>query len=261
MEGWIALDIDGTITQDKYSVPARVIAFLKSLHEKGWRIALCTGRSFKFASMALTEFDFPYVFLPQNGSVVFQMPEKKVLYRRYIDGSELCVIEKALEGIGTDCLVYSGFEKGDFCYYRPDRFSLEDHKYLQELQRREKEAWVAVEKFEVASTPLIKCFGDAQRAAQIAKKLKVFEVAQIKDNFVTMDVLLVTHSGVSKGKSLSKFIQKGERVIAAGDDTNDLSLFDVADVKIAMPHAPEAMKKRADFIANSGIIDALCTFT
>ena len=67
-KGWIALDIDGTITLDKYSVPQPVIDYLGSLSRSGWRIALATGRPYAFASMALSKFDFPYVFLVQNGS-------------------------------------------------------------------------------------------------------------------------------------------------------------------------------------------------
>ena len=63
MNGWIALDIDGTITLDKYSVPQEVVDYLRKLEKSGWNIAMATGRSFVFASMALSKFDFPFTFL------------------------------------------------------------------------------------------------------------------------------------------------------------------------------------------------------
>jgi hydroxymethylpyrimidine pyrophosphatase-like HAD family hydrolase len=54
---------------------------------------------------------------------------------------------------------------------------------------------------------------------------------------------------------------RGEKVITAGDDENDMSLFQVADIKIAMSHAPERLKEKADLIApptqDCGIIHAL----
>ena len=55
-----------------------------------------------------------------------------------------------------------------------------------------------------------------------------------------------------KPEQMARLIEKegrGDLVIAAGDDSNDLSLFDAADFKIAMPHAPASLLERADFIA------------
>ena len=50
-------------------------------------------------------------------------------------------------------------------------------------------------------------------------------------------------------------------MIAAGDDENDISLLEAADVKIAMSHAPEKLQEIAQFIApptrDLGIITAL----
>ena len=81
-KGWIALDIDGTITLDKYSVPKPVVQYLRHLHEEGWNIAMATGRPFAFGSIALSEFDFPYIFLAQNGSIAIEMPSKKILFKK-----------------------------------------------------------------------------------------------------------------------------------------------------------------------------------
>src|SRR5690606_28845072 len=102
MKGWIALDIDGTITLDKYSVPKPVTDYLRDLHRNGWKIAMATGRPFRFASMALSEFDFPYVFLCQNGSVALEMPSRNILFKRYLSWDAIGLIEKAVEVTGSD---------------------------------------------------------------------------------------------------------------------------------------------------------------
>ena len=77
-------------------------------------------------------------------------------------------------------------------------------------------------------------------------------------------MLLVTDLSASKGGSLLEVLRlkgRGAKVIAAGDDENDLSLLKAADVKIAMDHAPKSLKEIADFIApptkDCGIIHAL----
>ncbi len=267
-KGWIALDIDGTITLDKYSVPDEVSAYLRSLALGGWRIAMATGRPYAFALRALSQFDFPYFFLAQNGSAVLEMPSKQLLFKRYLSESAIAIVEKAYEGIDSDFLIYSGYEKGDFCYFRPHRMSEEDLLYIEDLKKRQKEEWKAVERFEIDSFPLIKCFGSLPRMKKVAERLSAsgrFQVALIRDpfheNFV---IILVTEKNASKGLSLEELFRKkgrGGLVIAAGDDENDISLLKAADVKIAMAHAPETLQEAADYIApptkEHGIIKAL----
>lgn len=268
-KGWIALDIDGTITLDKYSVPREVTRVLKELHHSGWKIAMATGRPLAFAQMALSEFDFPYTFLAQNGSLALEMPEKKFLFKHYISVETLPLLETAYEGIDSDFLIYAGYEKGDFCYWRPDRFSSEDLDYLSDLQKRQKEKWEVFDpSLPLDAFPLIKCFGNDERMSRVAARLRSFgkfEVAKIRDPFAEgYSILLVTDKLASKGNSLLKVVQlkgRGEKIIAAGDDENDISLLNAADIKIAMAHAPETLQRVATFIApptkDCGIIHAL----
>lgn len=269
MKGWIALDIDGTITSHKYSIPLEVVNYLKNLQQSGWKIAIATGRSLVFASTVLAPFDFPYALIVQNGSASLEMPEKKLLCKNYLSTSSIASVEKIFNGVDGNFLVYSGYEKGDFCYYRPDRFSDLHMGYLKHLQTREKEPARPVESFEeIKDCPLIKCFGSKALMLEMAKKLKetrLFEVASIRDPFEPQfHLLLLTASNVSKGSALKEIFRlqgRGERVISAGDDENDESLLRAADIKIAMPHAPDSLKKLADWIAppvaELGILTAL----
>jgi hypothetical protein len=270
-KGWIALDIDGTITLDKHSVPNEVIAFLRHLSLDGWKIAFATGRAYAFAQSALSDIDFDYVLLAQNGSLGLEMPGKKILFKSDIPFSAVAAVEKVYEGIDSDFLIYAGFEKGDFCFWRPSHFSKEELAYLEDVQARQKEKWHPLESYreiDLESFPLIKCFGTDERVDLIAKRLRSldrFEVAKIRDPFNrSYCLLLVTDREASKGRALEKVFKlmgRGEKVIAAGDDENDLSLLEVADVKIAMEHAPEVLQKKAHFIAppikELGIIHAL----
>lgn len=268
MKGWIALDIDGTITLERYSVPEEVVAYLRSLSTQGWQIALATGRPFTFASYALSQFDFPYIFLAQNGSLALEMPEKKELFKRYLTDQAIPLVEKAYEGCEADFVIYAGYEKGDFGYFRPERFSPEYLEYLEEIQKRQKEPWQAVKQFEISSFPLIKCFGGTVQLRKVQERLvatHLFQIAMIRDPFVKdTSMLLVTDKRASKGLALQELFRqkgRGSRVVAAGDDENDISLLKAADIKIAMPHAPERLRKLADFIApptrERGILHAL----
>ena len=270
-KGWIALDIDGTITLDKYSVPKEVSSFLRSKVQEGWSLALVTGRPYAFASMALSDFTFPHIFIAQNGSIGMEMPEKKVLFKNDIPLKNLHLIEEAYQDVPSDFVVYVGYEKGDFCYWRPDKLSKEDLRYLEDLQKRQKESWQVVANYEDLDPghfPLVKCFGSESTMDLLQKRLlktKEFQLTKIRDPFVEGHfILLVTDQSASKGSALTQILNlkgRGPKVIAAGDDENDISLLNVADVKIAMHHAPESLQKVASFIApptkDLGIIYAL----
>lgn len=269
--GWIALDIDGTVTLEKYSVPAEVIAYLKRLNRDGWKIAMVTGRAYAFAEKTVSEFDFPFYFVLQNGSLTLSLPEKKVIGKYYIPKGNLDKIDLAFEGIHSDYLVYAGYERGDFCYYRPQKFPEKDLAYLQELQSRQDAKWVPLSSFEsapISDFPLVKCFGPRAEMDLVQKRLEqshCFQVSQIRDiHAQNMAVLLITDKEAAKGLALQKLVRefgKGKVVIAAGDDENDISLLDAADIKIAMPHAPKALLEKATLIApptsRQGIIRAL----
>ncbi len=266
MKGWIALDIDGTITQDKYSIPIEVINFLHDCQKDGWKIAFATGRAFIFAQPALEKIPFPFFVMPQNGSVAIRMPTQEIVFKSYMSQNVLADLEEIFEGKHSHYLVYSGIENGDRCYYQPERFSKSDLLYIEEVQKREKEEWVSgLIHFDF---PLIKCFGKLDAMKKVEKKLLskgIFEVTLIRDPFHnSYYLLLVTNKNTTKGKCLLELLVRegrGKIVIAAGDDVNDIELLKAADVRIAMPHAPEELRKIADFIAppinEMGIIQAL----
>ncbi len=266
--GWIALDIDGTVTKEKYAIPEEVSLYLASLHGAGWGIVFLTGRSFSFAHVALSFLSFPYFFALQNGSLLLKMPEKKKLAERYIDASHLSLIEKAFEGLEGNFLIYAGMDRGDFCCTSPRPFSSRDLLHVDEILLREKNSCFAFDKEEISSSPLVKCFGPEASMKELMRRLSshgLFHLTLIRDPFLKdAHLLLVTDKKASKGQALQtllKIYPRGKGLIAAGDDENDLSMFEVADVKIAMEAAPESLKKRADYIAPSvekqGIIDGL----
>ena len=272
MKGWIALDIDGTITDELHSVPPEVSSYLGSLVEQQWQIMFITGRTFSFAHSALKSLQFPYYLAVQNGADIIQMPQKKALARYYLQGSQVIpVLEQVYQGQKEDYLIYAGFEKGDFCYWRPQHFSKEMSSYLQKLQKLAIKPWRAVESFafeEQMSFPLIKCLGSKEVMEKIKAQLMDFtdvEKSMIRDMISdNLYLILITDIHATKGRALTRMVDgngRGRLIIAAGDDLNDLSMLKAADIGIAMETAPKILLQEADIVASRaselGIIKAL----
>lgn len=270
-KGWIALDIDGTITDQLHHVPPEVCLYLKSLHKEGWQLIFITGRTFSFGFSVLQVLDFPFFLAVQNGADILLMPEQRLVSRSYLPGDMISSLEKIYTDQEEDFIIYAGYQHGDFCYYRPSRFSSELMVHLEKIKALSPEPWRAVDTFDFAQNeafPLIKCLGTETLMRRVNASLKEIEgiTASLIRDPLTEGVFLnlVTDRQADKGKALERAIaQFGKRgkVIAAGDDRNDISMLEAADFSIVMQSAPAEMLEAADLIGKPatemGIIGAL----
>lgn len=269
--GSIVLDIDGTITHGVAPLGQKSVEFFSMLHAKGWSFLFVTGRAFSFAQRTLEGLPFPYILALQHGADILLMPEEKLLDQKYLSGETITSIESAYEGENEDFLIYSGVKEGDFCYYRPEKFSPLLQAYLQKVMKVSNKPWRPLPHFKDLFDlhfPLIKCIGEKGSILRIEERLKTlsaFEMVSIQDPLnKALYLLLITHKEASKGAALqrifAKFSPKGP-LIVAGDDYNDASMLDLADIKIVIETAPRDLQQKADIIARSpkdeGIIDAL----
>lgn len=272
--GWIALDIDGTITDKTHHAPEEVVQFLCSLEKRGWEIVFITGRTFSFCFSVVKEFPFPFYLAIQNGADILMMPQKELISRHYFDRAVISVLNEVCSGEREDFIIYAGYERGDFCYYRPDRFSPAMREHLNKVMALSPEPWQKVQEFTFGKEdrfPLAKCFGTKEAMERINTLLKnVPEVAvtMIGDPLGKEVYLnLVTAKEATKGNALRVIKQvmgEGGPTIAAGDDLNDISMLEVADIKIVMDSAPAEMLHLATIVASvkpGGIIEALTRAT
>lgn len=276
MKGCICLDIDGTLTADPFSIPLQVWECLEYLYARGWQFLISTGRPYSFASRLFANVKIPFFLSLQNGADFLEMPYKKQLFQNHLSSLFIPQLELLHEDLEEDFLIYSGFSKGDFCYYRPDRFSLKMQEHLEIVKSLTTEPWEARKDFVFGSTdsfPLIKSFGTKKQMDELEKKLASFPMihsTSIANPLSNEDLYLnlITASAATKGESVKKMrsmMPPDTFFIAAGDDRNDISMLQEADFAIVMKNAASDLLPLADILAepakNFGIIDALLTAT
>jgi Cof subfamily protein (haloacid dehalogenase superfamily) len=260
--GWIALDIDGTITDSSHRAPPEVVYFLHTLEKKGWELIFITGRTYSFGYLVVKEFNFPFYLAVQNGADILYMPHKELVSHHYLDKGIIPILEKAYQGEREDFIVYSGYEQGDFCYYRPQRFSPALIEHLHKMMALSPEPWKAVPDFNLEKGicfPLVKCLGTKESMERVNALLQTFpdiSATMIRDPLAEgIYLILVTAKQATKGAALQtvkQVIGDGGPVIAAGDDLNDISMLQFADVKIVMSSAPPEMHSLATILAEHG---------
>ncbi len=271
MKGCICLDIDGTITADPYTIPEKVVTFLRRLYLDGWQFLFVTGRTFTFAAKTLCEIDFPYFFAVQNGADLLLMPEVKCLSQEYLLAEVIPKIEEVEKNFREGFLIYAGWQKGDFCYYNPSAFSSDMLGHIEKIRALSSAPWKEQNVFEFSledSFPLLKSLGTKEDMFLLNQKLKKMtdiEATFIKDP-LGHDVYLnlITAPKATKGDIVRKvrsYFPSGAVFIGAGDDYNDISLLKEVDIAIAMETSPKELLALGDIIARSarqeGIFEAL----
>lgn len=267
MRGVLALDIDGTLTDEAHSMPKRVAGELIRYANEGWILFFVTGRTFKWAWPLFKDLGIPCYLALQNGAILLKMPERQILAKNYLS---LDILEK-VQDFTPSCTIFSGFEQDDVVYYRQDRFNQEELAYLNYRKDLLKESWIDVHDFSrlpfssFASLKWIGREGAMQKIVQDAEEhglhLPLNRDPVKKGYFVAQG----THEKATKGEILKEWLKTKPNfdgpVIAAGDDANDLPLLLEADVKIVMDGANEELLKVASFVAppvqKEGIIQGL----
>jgi Cof subfamily protein (haloacid dehalogenase superfamily) len=264
-KGWLALDIDGTLTHQAYSIPPNVTFYLKKRFLEGWKLIVLTGRAFPFAISTVAEIDFPYILSTQNGASAWHMPIKEIIFEHFFEKETFKKIDREVKSSNLALIIYGDDQK----FYCKKNEKYKDYfNSLVTLSTQEKIMFEDYEKELLPDrAPLIKIVGSEKEVAHLAFNLEkkgIGEAPIIKDPFhKDIYLLLLTKKGVSKGSSIKKIVSTYGRgkVIAAGNDNNDLSMFSEADIKIAMKGSPEALLAKADIIAppceNFGIIEGI----
>lgn len=270
-KGFIALDVDGTLTSNIHQIPERVIAYLHKLQSEGFEILMITGRPYTFAEKVFRDFDFPFHLAVQNGADIVRMPGSTVEIKNYLPKEILYRLQPLCDEIGRDFLAYAGPESGDSCYYRSLKNDADLLDYYGVLQDLCEGIWSDVETIDAIKQnafPLLKILGKKEELTPLLKKVEEWDDVQscmIRDPIrKDLHMVLLTDQNVNKGKTLQKLTKDAGNnvpIIAAGDDFNDLSMLEAAQFAIVMDNAPEELKKMADFVAphvsKMGIIDGL----
>lgn len=270
MKGLIALDIDGTVTPPGQPIALEVVEYLQSLARDQWTIVFVTGRTFHFAHQSLSALPFHYYCGVQNGALIIDNPSRAIVSKKYLDKSIIPVMERICKQNNTDFIIYAGFEHNDVCYYRPLNFSPELRNYLTARTKQFKEKWIEVASFDnldIDSFASVKCIGNFTAATAIAAQIESelgLHVPLIRDPFDPIYyVAQATHPDVTKGEAVRQMIAllNPNVVIVAGDDYNDITMLEAANIKVVMGTAPADVLKIGDIIAPSaeehGIIAGL----
>lgn len=241
----IAIDIDGTLLNDKKEILEETKNDIIEAHQKGKVIAISTGRAYYPAMKYFSQFDFNIPLILFNGGRVRMSHADSDIYSKTFDNDLANKIFNIInDNDGTCC-----FWSGDAVYFNKDNNYCQYYATLTSIK-----PIIINEDFILKDINKFIWFDKPDNLKMIQNN--ILSIVDGINYFKSqLEMLEIVPCGVSKGDAL-KFLADYlkidvSQVIAIGDDENDISMIKYADLGVAMGNAKEIVKECSNYICDT----------
>ncbi|MCK4908053.1 MAG: HAD family phosphatase [Spirochaetes bacterium] len=235
----ICLDIDGTITSDKFSIPKQNKKAIQQIINNGIRILFATGRSYSYSEPIFNQFSGNFFSSLQNGTSLYSEPDGNALKDTCLPLEIALKLAQWLTNQGQrNIMLVTGREDGDKTYYIE---GMDYNEYFYKIISSYPERRNGLNDFAAIKNDLnIRVVGAVDKTSNIrllinsaVKEFPDLAVMSIYDPFnPAYSWLNILPKGASKGQMLQHLAEKlgfsHKEIAAAGNDTNDIEMLDYA---------------------------------
>ena len=234
----VFLDIDKTLTSERFFIPEENINAIKRAREKGHAVFINTGRSWGNIPDKLREqFDVDGIIA---GSGAYAVVDDKVIFSRKIPEGTVLKAAEYIFGHRENWMILEGKEK---CYV------------LSNEKRKAESPQIAVESIEELKLLLE---NDEIQVIAVESGVPDEFIAEFSDelSFFPMGYYYdCVSKGLNKASGIRTVIDalgiKRENTIAIGDGGNDIDMIRFAGIGVAMKNAQPHILEAADYITDS----------
>ena len=259
----IALDLDGTLLNEKGILTPRTAQALTRAHEQGIFITAATGRAFCALPEDVRELPAITHIITSNGTGIYQMPEEERIYTNAMSPDNLtallpllasfsCPIEAYIDGIA--------YASADYVQ-NPEKFHLPPRScaYVQATRKP------CADMAQLVTENPGHVEGISAVLTDPAQRLALRTAAAgIPDLYVTSSAphfIEFAAGTASKETALRVLadmlgIAPGQ-IMAFGDAENDQEMLSFAGIGVAMGNAAESLKQMADIVTASNAEDGV----
>lgn len=228
----IAIDMDGTLLNDRHEISSENRKAIKEAEEKGVHVVISTGRTRMTCDDLVNSLSLQSYLITVNGSEIWdengELVERKLLERSYIDQ-----MWKLKQTHQTFCWAATVDHVWRDSF--PEDFS--QHEWMK--------------------------FGFDIKDDQV-RKIILDELSSNPNLEITNSSptnLEINAAGVNKARAIEKVCNRigitMENVLALGDSLNDLAMIKQAGIGVAMGNAQPTVKESADWITATNVEDGV----
>jgi Cof subfamily protein (haloacid dehalogenase superfamily) len=255
----IAFDLDGTALNSKKELSPRTLAALDKARAAGILLVPCTGREIYNMPSCVFAYPFPCI-IADNGTIVFSLPERDILYSRSFDRETAqgilawCRTLKAMV-FGTDGLTGAMDSKGLAWQEEATLRMIDRHRNMWHFPVEDLGARTSAREF----CKFVAIFPDAEDRLDAFGLSSKFEKADFTSS--EHSNIEIMPRGANKADALRFMADRTgvpmEQVMAIGDNYNDIEMIKAAGRGVAMANAVDKLKEAADEVTLSNDEDGV----
>ncbi len=258
----VAIDIDGTLVDSQNSLSSAVAPLIREVQARGIGVTLVSGRPKLKMMPLMKELGLTLPYIGSGGAYVADPSDNAVIYDSALAQAEVVEIVELARAAKAPIIA----QVPDHLYYEGNVEALEQLIAISKINitgvtDSEVEIIQVDDILQSCAEPTkITICGDPAGLLQIEEKLRLRN-PPLYLTYSAPTYLEITRSGVNKGEALkllaSRLAIPLERILAIGDSRNDISMFEVAGMAVAMGNATVEVKAAADLIVPSNDEDGV----
>ncbi|MGN1081432.1 MAG: HAD-IIB family hydrolase [Acutalibacteraceae bacterium] len=257
-------DLDGTLLLPGAKVGEKTKKIINTLLDEGENITFCTARNFPCAAEMLAQFNLRLPVALVNGALVYDISKKKYINKNFVSDKDVKIIIEVFEKYGLYPFIYKlEGEHMTFEYisgnnpvgqYFIDNFG----KLFFKCSRRDTFEY----NNDIVYLSIFEEFDTLEPVFKELQNLKGIYMQFYQDVNSKKWLIEIQKSGCNK-KTASQHIKeycKAGRMVAFGDNDNDIPMIESADLGIAVANCTENLRNIADAVIGSNLEEAVADF-
>lgn len=262
-------DLDGTLLNNSGIISDNTSEIINKLCDQGLCFSVATARSVLSAVPLLCSLKLTAPIVAMSGVVVYDVKKEKTVKYSPIENESFYKLIKIFESHSKSpfAFFFSSQEERYQIAFRD--LKLDIHRVYYET--RKKMNGTNIHKVDDYTVPygykpvfvsLCDVYADLKEIKEEIDALPSLSCSFYKDTYTEYWFLEVFDASVSKANGLKtvKDYTGADRTVAFGDNRNDFSMFEAADIRCAVSNAVDELKEKADFIIGSNENDGVAHF-
>lgn len=262
-------DLDGTLLNKNEEISKESIEIINDLINQGLNFSVATARSLEGAKHILAPLNLKLPIVTFNGVEVYCPVEKRIINDNYLDIDTAMKLLETLETYDIDPFIFTRNMEGVGKVYYKGEANFGQQGYMNSGANVDKEYFESVEGYDIIKGKQIISLAGLEKEEklhEVYEKLKDLPGLQVH---FTEDIYLTGYYWLEFGKFGSskkggvEFVKKhvnATKLIAFGDNLNDISMFMIADEKYAVGNARDELKKISTSIIGKNIDNGVALF-
>jgi Cof subfamily protein (haloacid dehalogenase superfamily) len=252
----VAIDVDGTLVTSENKLSIGIAQLIHETQARGIGVTLVSGRSKLKMMPLLKELGLTLPYIGSGGAYIANPSDDAVMLHCPLTREEAVEIVELARTAKAPIIAH----ELDHLYYEGS---------IEELERLIAIAKIDITGVENSQVEILRVDDVLQACAEPTKinicsepgyLLKIERKLQLLNlplylTYSEPYSLEITRAGINKGEALKILAAylaiPLERILVIGDSRNDISMFEIAGMAVAMGNAPEEVKAAADLVAPS----------